>query len=140
MIGGKACNPADPATVRGDPPGSSSASVSSSQQKFCDTLTGAGGATVFAQAASTGNGATALSKSLQKLAKTTSSKSLKSSLTTLASFYKRLGKGERMLSGIESTCADLCRFACGLMPRGWKRETAKQKTEPGAGPAAAPSA
>ena len=59
---------------------------------------------------------------------------------TMAALDKRLGKGERMMSGIESTCADLCRFACGLMPRGWKRETAKQKTEPGAGPAPAPSA
>jgi hypothetical protein len=59
---------------------------------------------------------------------------------TMAALDKRLGKGERMMSGIESACADLCRFACGLMPRGWKRETAKRETEPGAGPAAAPSA
>ena len=59
---------------------------------------------------------------------------------TMAALDQRLGKGERMLSGIETACADLCRFACGLMPRGWKHEKAKQETEPGAGPASAPSA
>ena len=59
---------------------------------------------------------------------------------TMAALDRRLGKGERMLSGIESACADLCRFACGLMPRGWKREKAEQETKPGAGPAPATSA
>jgi AcrR family transcriptional regulator len=59
---------------------------------------------------------------------------------TMAALDKRLGKGERMLSGIDTACADLCRFACGLMPRGWKREKAKEGTRPGAGPAPATSA
>ena len=59
---------------------------------------------------------------------------------TIAALGKRLGQGQRLLAGIESTCADLCRFACGLMPRGWKHEKTKQETGPGAGPAPAPSA
>jgi hypothetical protein len=83
---------------------SSSAAVPISQQKFCSALTGDGGTGAFSAAAVTGTGATGLSKSLQKLAKTTSSKTLKSSLTTLASFYKRLGNGEK-LSSFSSTDA-----------------------------------
>src|SRR5262245_31245419 len=35
---------------------------------------------------------------------------------TMAALDKRLDKGERMLSGVESACADLYRFTCGLMP------------------------
>jgi AcrR family transcriptional regulator len=56
---------------------------------------------------------------------------------TMAALDKRLGRAERTLSGIETACGDLCRFACGLMPRGFKRET-KQEA-PRAGPAPAPS-
>ena len=40
---------------------------------------------------------------------------------TMAALDKRLAKGERMLSGIETACEDVCRFACGFLPRGWKR-------------------
>lgn len=40
---------------------------------------------------------------------------------TMAALDKRLGKGERMLSGIETACGDICRIACGFLPRGWKR-------------------
>ena len=58
---------------------------------------------------------------------------------TMASLDKRLSKGERMLSGIETACADLCCIACGLMPRGWSRG-AKQEAPPSTGPATAPSA
>ncbi len=57
---------------------------------------------------------------------------------TMAALDQRLSRGERMLSGIETACADLCRFACGLMPRGWKRETT-QEAPPSAGPAPAPA-
>lgn len=57
---------------------------------------------------------------------------------TMAALDKRLGKGERMLSGIETACADLCRLACGLMPRGWSRG-AKQEAPPSTGPAPAAS-
>lgn len=59
---------------------------------------------------------------------------------TMAALDKRLGNGERLLSGVESVCADLCRLACGLVPRGWKREGAKAEAEPGTGPAPAASA
>jgi hypothetical protein len=58
----------------------------------------------------------------------------------MAALDQRLGKGERMLSGMETACADLCRFACGLMPRGWKHEKAKPEATPSAGPSPAPSA
>ena len=58
---------------------------------------------------------------------------------TMAALDKRLGKGERMLSGIETACADLCRLACGLMPRGWKpRGEAGGAAQPGPAPAASP--
>ncbi|MBC8012718.1 MAG: TetR/AcrR family transcriptional regulator [Methyloceanibacter sp.] len=40
---------------------------------------------------------------------------------TMAALDKRLAKGERMLSGIETACEDACRFACSILPRGWKR-------------------
>ena len=55
---------------------------------------------------------------------------------TMAALDKRLGKGERLLSGVESACADLCRLACGFMPRGWRRDTAKPEAKPGPAPAA----
>ncbi len=58
---------------------------------------------------------------------------------TMAALDRRLGTGERMLSGMEAACADFCRFACGLMPRGWKRDGAKQEAPPAAGPAPAAS-
>ncbi len=40
---------------------------------------------------------------------------------TMAALDQRLAKGERMLSRIETACGDVCRIACGFMPRGWKR-------------------
>ena len=40
---------------------------------------------------------------------------------TMAALDKRLGKGERMLSGMETACGDVCRVLCGFLPRGWKR-------------------
>ena len=40
---------------------------------------------------------------------------------TMAALDKRLAKGERMLSGMETACEDVCRLACGFLPRGWKR-------------------
>ena len=57
---------------------------------------------------------------------------------TMAALDKRLGRGERMLSGAENICTDLCRIACGFLPRGWKGET-KQAPPPSAGPAPAAS-
>jgi len=40
---------------------------------------------------------------------------------TMAALDKRLAKGERWLNRTETACADLCRFACGFLPRGWSR-------------------
>jgi ubiquinone biosynthesis protein COQ9 len=58
---------------------------------------------------------------------------------TMAALDKRLGKGERMLSGIETACGDVCRIACGLLPRGWKRGS-RSEAQPNTGPAPAASA
>lgn len=45
---------------------------------------------------------------------------------TMAALDKRLAKGERMLSGLETACGDFCRFACGFLPRGWRRRRAAE--------------
>ncbi|HTO80203.1 MAG TPA: TetR/AcrR family transcriptional regulator [Methylocystis sp.] len=58
---------------------------------------------------------------------------------TMAALDNRLGNGERILSAMETACADLCRIACGFLPRGWKRE-AKQDAPNGAGAAPATNA
>jgi AcrR family transcriptional regulator len=57
---------------------------------------------------------------------------------TMAALDKRLAKGERMLSGIETACGDFCRFACRFLPRGWRE--ARPEAPPSPGPAPAPSA
>ena len=49
---------------------------------------------------------------------------------TMAALDKRLAKGERMLSGIETACEGACRFACGFLPRGWKRGGAEAPAQP----------
>ena len=46
---------------------------------------------------------------------------------TMAALDRRLKAGEDWLSRVESTCESFCRFACGLMPRGWKRREAGDK-------------
>jgi len=58
---------------------------------------------------------------------------------TMAALDKRLAKGERWLARTETACADLCRFACGFLPRGWKRREA-EATPPPATPGPAASA
>lgn len=50
---------------------------------------------------------------------------------TMAALDRKLKAGEDRLAGIESACQNFCRFACGAMPRGWKRREADA-----AGPAA----
>jgi hypothetical protein len=40
---------------------------------------------------------------------------------TMAALDKRLAKGERWLTSAEACCTNLCRIACGFLPRGWKR-------------------
>jgi ubiquinone biosynthesis protein COQ9 len=58
---------------------------------------------------------------------------------TMAALDKRLARGERWLSGMETACGDFCRFACGFLPRGWKRsERAETPPQPSPPPAAAP--
>jgi AcrR family transcriptional regulator len=58
---------------------------------------------------------------------------------TMAALDKRLGKGERMLSGIETACGDVCRVLCGFMPRGWKRGGGTTASPPSQSPASAPA-
>lgn len=61
---------------------------------------------------------------------------------TMAALDKRLTKGERCLSGLERACEDLCRFACGFLPRGWRRretEAPQPPATPEASPTPAPS-
>jgi len=55
---------------------------------------------------------------------------------TMAALDRKLKAGEDRLAGIESACRNFCRFACGVMPRGWKRREAGNA----AGPAAAGAA
>jgi AcrR family transcriptional regulator len=50
---------------------------------------------------------------------------------TMAMLDRKLRKGERMVAGMESACQDLCRFACGFMPRGWSgRRDGEAATQP----------
>ena len=56
----------------------------------------AGGATLFAQAAASGQGAAGLTTPLQKLAKVAPSKSLKSTLNTLSTTFNAVGQGKNL--------------------------------------------
>jgi ubiquinone biosynthesis protein COQ9 len=58
---------------------------------------------------------------------------------TMAALDKRLARGERWLSGMETACGDFCRFACGFLPRGWKRSE-RAETPPQPSPPPAPAA
>jgi ubiquinone biosynthesis protein COQ9 len=49
---------------------------------------------------------------------------------TMAALDTRLAKGERRLSGLETACEDFCHFACGFLPRGWKRREAEAPPPP----------
>jgi ubiquinone biosynthesis protein COQ9 len=40
---------------------------------------------------------------------------------TMAALDRRLQLGEQRLASMETMCGDLCSFACGFLPRGWKR-------------------
>jgi len=48
---------------------------------------------------------------------------------TMATLDRKLRKGERMVAGMESACQDLCRVACGFMPRGWVRRDGASATQ-----------
>ncbi len=50
---------------------------------------------------------------------------------TMAALDHKLRKGERMVAGMESACQNLCRFACGFVPRGWGgRRDGEAATQP----------
>jgi hypothetical protein len=72
---------------------SASASVRDSKQQLCAAVSGAGGASTFNQAATSGQRAGELATSLQKMSKFATSKHLKAELTTLAALYRRIGHG-----------------------------------------------
>jgi len=57
---------------------------------------------------------------------------------TMAALDQRLARGERVMSGIETACADVCRIACGFMPRGWRRGDRAEAGPPSPGPASSP--
>ena len=53
---------------------------------------------------------------------------------TMAALDRRLRKGEDWLVNLES----VCRFACGLIPRGWRRRE-RRAVQPDSSPDAAPN-
>jgi AcrR family transcriptional regulator len=57
---------------------------------------------------------------------------------TMAALDKRLARGERVLSGIETACGDVCRIACSVLPRGWTRGDRPQPSPQSPGPASSP--
>lgn len=59
---------------------------------------------------------------------------------TMAALDRRLRSGEHWLTSMESLCGDACRFACGFLPRGWKRRESGASAEQAAGGASATSA
>lgn len=58
---------------------------------------------------------------------------------TMAALDKRLASGERILSGIETACQDVCRLACGFLPRGWKRRDGGAETAAPSSPGPSPA-
>jgi hypothetical protein len=70
-----------------------SASVRGSKKQLCAAVSGAGGATTFSQAATSGQRVTELAGSLQKMSTYATSKHLKSELATLAALYRHMGHG-----------------------------------------------
>ena len=57
---------------------------------------------------------------------------------TMAALDKRLARGERVLSGIETACGDVCRIACSFLPRGWTRGDRTEASPQSPGPASSP--
>ncbi len=58
---------------------------------------------------------------------------------TMAALDRRLRRGEEMLAGIENACGSFCRFACGLMPRGWTRREDRKAPAPEGSASASPA-
>ena len=48
---------------------------------------------------------------------------------TMAALDRRLKNGEYWLASVESACENFCRFACGFVPRGWKRRESGETSE-----------
>jgi ubiquinone biosynthesis protein COQ9 len=60
---------------------------------------------------------------------------------TMAALDRRLQSGEHRLAVMETVCGDVCRLACGFLPRGWKRRSENRgsaEQAPG-GPSATPA-
>jgi len=70
--------------------------ASRSTTQFCSDVSKNGGMARFAQAAATGEGAAALTGSLKSLAADAPSKQLKSTVATMAKYFKPLGQGEKV--------------------------------------------
>jgi len=59
---------------------------------------------------------------------------------TMAALDRRLKNGEQWLTSVEAACGSLCRFACGFVPRGWKRRASSEAAaEPTGGGSASPA-
>jgi hypothetical protein len=56
---------------------------------------------------------------------------------TMAALDRRLRRGEEFLAGIENACDNICRFACGFMPRGWTRQEGEKPAGESAGTSSA---
>jgi ubiquinone biosynthesis protein COQ9 len=52
---------------------------------------------------------------------------------TMAVLDRKLRTGERWATSMQAACEDMCRFACGFMPRGWKRRETDGTAEQAAG-------
>jgi hypothetical protein len=76
--------------------GASFASTSRSAKQFCSDVSKDGGTARFAQAAATGEGAAALAGSLKTLEADAPSKQLKSTVATMAKYFKPIGQGEKI--------------------------------------------
>jgi ubiquinone biosynthesis protein COQ9 len=57
---------------------------------------------------------------------------------TMAALDKRLARGERVLSGLETACGDVCCIACGFLPRGFRRGDRPEADPQTPGPASSP--
>jgi AcrR family transcriptional regulator len=57
---------------------------------------------------------------------------------SMAALDKRLARGERVLSGIETACGDVCRIACAFLPRGFTRGDRPEASPQTPGPASSP--
>jgi hypothetical protein len=81
---------------------------------FCSDLSADGGASAFAQAATSSGDVTALATSAQQLAKEAPSKSLASSLTTMAKFLNKLSQDPKAGGAATKDAANLSKASAKL--------------------------